>query len=62
MSVKVDIDPRVLLVEMRARIEFYENRCILLGQENLQLRQTIDVQAKEIERLKAPLVSAKKKA
>jgi hypothetical protein len=59
MSTTVSIDPRVLLAELRAKAEFLENRCLMLGQENLQLRQSLEVQSQEIEKLKAGSPNAK---
>ncbi|MGN6773511.1 MAG: hypothetical protein ACTHJQ_27235 [Rhizobiaceae bacterium] len=57
MTTKVDIDPRVALLELTERAgaerAFFTNRCLLLAQENHTLRQTIEAQKAEIEALKA---------
>lgn len=67
MTTKVDIDPRVALLELTARADaeraFSTNRCLLLAQENHVLRQTVEAQKAEIEALKAgPANTEKKKA
>ena len=59
----VNIDPRVLLVELRAKAEFLENRCLLLAQEALAQRETIKALEAQIKNLKpAPDGQTKKKA
>jgi hypothetical protein len=52
---KIAIDPTVALNETVAKAQadeaYYRNRCLLLGQENHILRQTLEAQKAEIERL-----------
>ena len=72
MTTKVDIDPRVALLELTARADaerlfwqsFYQNRCLLHAQEAHVLRQTVEAQKAEIERLTtaAAPADAKKEA